>query len=416
MPGGVGKMTVIYKAGLIAVAATLLALPAVAAVPTTTSVVQGGFTAAISANGRFVVYVAGDRTFGGPVFVKDRVDGSVEQADVSSSGAGGNLESVWGAISANGRFVAFSSAASNLVARDRNGSMDVFVRDRWLGTTRRVSVSSGEREGNNDSGNVQTIAGGPVISATGRFVVFESEASNLAPGERNVFPFDNDVFVRDRRTGTTTRFSGGAAPFFRDPTISADGSHLTFVGGESAEQIVVRNRVTGASRVVSVSPAGRLGNDGSFDASLSGDGRVVVFSSFASNLVPGDTNGTADVFVWTRRSGEVRRVSLTSSGAQANGTSPSISADGRFVAFVSGSSNLVPGDTNGVADVFLHDRRTDTTQRIGVDPAEAEFTFDSETPRLSANGLFIAFAVETVPPDGLGGLGSWDTWVRGPLQ
>ncbi len=184
---------------------------------------------------------------------------------------------------------------------DTNDSLDVFVRDRELGTTRRVSVSSTGAQG--DSGGF-----GPAISSAGRYVAFSSHASNLVSGDTNAA---QDVFVRDRELGTTRR--------------------------------------------VSVSSTGAQGDSLSFDPAISSAGRYVAFSSDASNLVPGDTEGTVDVFVRDRDLGATRRVSVSSTGAQGNRISfePAISSAGRYVAFSSAASNLVPGDTNDSLDVFV---------------------------------------------------------------
>jgi Tol biopolymer transport system component len=286
------------------------------------------------------------------------------RVSVSSAGAEGNNWSYYPSISADGRFVAFSSDASNLVAGDGNGTSDVFVRDRATGKTRRVSVSSAGAEGNNASYD-------PSISADGRFVAFHSDASNLVAGDGNG---TSDVFVRDRATGKTRR--------------------------------------------VSVSSAGAEGNGDSYASSISADGRFVAFHSNASNLVAGDGNGTSDIFVHDRATGKTRRVSVSSAGAQGNGASynPSISADGRFVAFHSNASNLVAGDGNGTTDVFVHDRATGKTRRVSVSSAGAEGNGASYNPSISADGRFVAFessASNLVAGDGNG---TSDIFVRGPLR
>jgi Tol biopolymer transport system component len=229
--------------------------------------------------------------------------GTTERVSVGTGGTQANGFSIGPAISADGRFVAFESGATNLVPGDTNDAFGVFVRDRQAGQTTRVSVGVGGAAVRNESNN-------PAISADGRFVAFQSGASNLVPGDTNQ---TIDIFVRDRQAGRTTR--------------------------------------------VSVGSGGAQGNSGSFVPALSADGRFVAFGSEASNLVPGDTNGVADVFVRNRKLGTTRRVNVGPGGVQANGASflaeAAISAGGRFVAFESGASNLVPGDTNGVADVFI---------------------------------------------------------------
>src|SRR5947208_191132 len=244
--------------------------------------------------------VGGDTNGGRDVFVRERKTGKSTRVGVDSHGAQGNGDSEGPSISADGRFVAFYSLASNLVAGDTNGVRDVFVRDRKAGKTTRVSVNSHGAQTKRDS-IVRS------ISADGRFVTFDSTASNLVGGDTNGV---GDVFVRDRKTGKTTR-------------VSVD-SHGVQANGES------------------------------FAASISADGRFVAFLSSASNLVAGDGNAAGDGFVRDRKAGRTKRVSVASHGTQGNDTSfpPSISADGRFVAFTSLANNLVAGDTNGASDVF----------------------------------------------------------------
>ena len=159
-----------------------------------------------------------------------------------------------------------------------------------------------------------------------------------------------------------------------------------------------------ATTRVSVDSAGVEGNNGSWVPSISGDGRFVAFESYASNLVPGDTNLTVDVFVHDRQTGQTTRVSVDSAGVEGNGWSwpSSISGDGRFVAFESGASNLVPGDTNLTGDVFVHDRQTGQTTRVSVDSAGVEGNSVSQTHSISGDGRFVAFesaAYNLVPGD-----------------
>jgi len=292
-------------------------------------------------------------------FVHDRRTGATERVSVSSDGAQGNNLTFDSLISANGRFVAVASAASNLVPRDTSG-YDIFVHDRRTGETERVSLSSGGVQGNDRS-----FLGS--ISAHGRRVAFFSYASNLVGGDTNGA---TDVFLHDRGTGETERVSvssGGAQgagdSFY--PAISAHGGRfVSFVSFASnlvrsdtndSRDAFVYDRRTGETERVSVGSGGVQGNGSSFFASISARGRFVAFFSDASNLVEGDTNGTADVFLHDRRTGKTKRVSLSSNGAQANGGSggPSISANGRFLAFPSAASNLVEGDTNDDEDVFV---------------------------------------------------------------
>src|SRR6266496_306683 len=309
--------------------------------------------------------------------------------------------------SANGLVVAFDSAATNLVGGDTNGALDVFRRDRSSGRTERVSVSSKGREGNGGSA-------GPAVSDDGRFVAFDSSASNLVPGDTNG---RTDVFVRDRLTGVTTRASVAADGTQADnvsfgAAISADGRLVAFVSDASnlvaqpasGRQVYVEDRVTGGIERVSVSSAGEPAQGFTTPPAISGDGRVVAFAAGASNLVPDDTNGQLDVFAHDRVTATTERVSVDSAGAQAaDGSSflADLDGDGSVVAFASEASNLAAGDTNGVRDAFVHDRVTGVTERVSVDSAGGQGDGQSVGPGIrggsafgpsvSADGRLVAF-------------------------
>jgi Tol biopolymer transport system component len=306
------------------------------------------------------------------VFVRDQVMGTTERVSLSASGEQGNGDSVLPSISPDGRFVAFTSYASNLVPDDTNERGDVFVRDRTAGTTERVSLSSEGAEGHTEE---KFLPAGqfPSISADGRFIAFSSYAKDLIPGGTKFAP---NVYVRDRVMKTTELISvtDTGAPgnsSSQDPSISADGRFVAFQsyawdlvpGASNTEgQIYVRDRTRGITERVSLSSGGEQGNDSSHVPTLSSDGRFVAFSSDADNLVPDDRNGVEDVFVRDRTNGTTERVSLSATGREGNGTSYgifgglSISADGRCVAFVSRATNLVPGDTSKLDDIFVAER------------------------------------------------------------
>jgi Tol biopolymer transport system component len=265
----------------------------------------------ISANGRYVAFasdatnlVVGDTNGARDIFVRDRVMGTTERVSVDSIGTQGNGASYEPAIDNTGRYVVFSSDATNLVLNDTNGVRDVFIHDRVTGATERVSVHTNGLQGNNTSF-------APSISGDGRFVGFSSDASNLVALDFNGM---RDAFVRDRQTGVTTR--------------------------------------------VSVDSLGNEGNNASSLTAISSDGRYIGLVSDATNLVSNDTNGVTDVFVYDRLTGHTERISEDSSGVEGNGLSsrPGLSSDGRYVVFQSAASNLVAGDTNGATDVFLRDR------------------------------------------------------------
>ena len=322
---------------------------------------------------------------------------SIELISVGLDGKAAAGQSEDGVISASGRYVAFMSYASNLVAGDRNGKLDVFVRDRFSATTERVSVGTGGVEGNGESF-------GPDISEDGRFVAFSSSASNLVPGDTTPY---GDVFVRDRQTGTTERVSVGPGGVPSngnsfEPAISADGRFVAFgsdasnlVAGDTNNHIdiFVRDRQTGSTVRASVRTGGAQGNDWSLPATISADGRFVAFRSEASNLVAGDTNLAADVFVRDLKDGVTERVSVSTAGVQSelNCFDPAISADGRFVAFHSGASNLVAHDTNENSDVFVRDRVKDTTRRVSVAADGRQIDGGGGSAHISAQGRFVAF-------------------------
>ncbi|MCB2188664.1 MAG: hypothetical protein KQJ78_19775 [Deltaproteobacteria bacterium] len=245
---------------------------------------------------------------------------------------------------------------------------------------------------------------GPFFSAYGDYAAFSSNATNLVTGDTNgVF----DVFVRDRVSGATTRvsvdsagnqvnvdsFAGGVSGDGRYVTFDSAAANLVTGDTNGTSDIFVHDRQTGETTRVSVDSTGAEGNAGSLAPSLSADGRQVAFESSASNLVAGDSNASSDVFVHDRLTGQTTRVSVDSAGLQADGGSynTQISADGRFVAFESDATNLVAGDTNFLNDIFVHDRTTGQTTRVSVDSAGAQSNGASNHPAISGDGAFVAF-------------------------
>lgn len=326
---------------------------------------------------------------GGPSLISLAVDGG--EADGASFTP---------SISADGRYVAFASAASTLVAGDTNGTEDVFVYDRVARTNERVSVSSLGAEGNGASY-------GPAISADGRHVAFTSAASNLTPDDANG---ELDVFVRDLATQTTILVSVGPQGAMGDgpsvaPSISGDGLLVAFESdadtlvpedNNGTGDVFIRDLVTRVTRKLSVAGNAQQTESPSFGPDISADGSSVAFESFSSRLVPGDTNGALDVFVANVATGAIDRVSLATDGAQADerSYSPSISADGRIVAFSSFAGNLVSDDTNGLLDVFLRRRDQQTTTRLSVGPDGAQGDGLSFAPIVSADGALVVFSSE----------------------
>ena len=367
----------------------------------------GGYGASISADGRFVVFEGSDNLVPGSpngsqdVFVKDTQTGAITRVSTSSAGVEGNGGSSFPAISGDGRYVVFESWASNLVPGDNNGSNDIFRKDVLTGATIRISVSGSDVEADQSSYEAS-------ISADGQIISFLSHATNLVPNDTNAA---SDVFVRNIPAGTTTRASttsSGAetAGSHDDPSISPDGRYVAFdstsptlVAGDTngVEDIFVKDISTGTTTRASMSQAGAEGNGRSSDPAFSGDGRYVVFASAASNLLSGDTNGQTDVFRKDLQGGSVIRASLASDGSQTNAQSvyAGVSGDGRFVVFESDATNLVPGDTNAVTDVFVNDTYTGDTVRVSTDFAgvqgDAGADCWSHSP-ISADGRLVVFA------------------------
>jgi Tol biopolymer transport system component len=367
----------------------------------------GSFGASLSADGRFVAFdfygsnlVPGDTNGQSDCFVHDRETGETTRVSLDSAGGEGNGGSAGARISADGRFVAFVSTASNLVSGDTNGFTDCFVHDRETGETTRVSVDSAGAEGNSPSFQ-------PTLSADGRFVAFMSEATDLVAADTNGA---RDVFLHDRVTGETIRVSvdsqGGQANQDNTfPSISTDGRFVAFsslssnlVPGDTNDvyDVFVHDRVTAATSRMSLDSAGGQGNGGSFESSVSADGRFVAFSSLATDLVESDTNGVSDVFMRDGATGVTSRVSESTAGGQANGASsgsglPSMSPDGRFILFVSDASSLAPADTNAAEDVFVHDQVSHVTTLVSVSSAGAVGNSLCLNGSISADGQLVAF-------------------------
>jgi Tol biopolymer transport system component len=264
------------------------------------------------------------------------------------------------AISADGRFIAFASDATDLVAGDTNGVADIFILDRDDGSITRVEGDFGEPDGTSNF---------PRLSADGRWVVYASQATNLVPDDTNAV---TDIFLFDRDGGATRRvsvdfFGNQANGHSRSPAISADGGTVAFVSAatnlldeelDGAEQVYVHEVQVSETFVVSVSSSGQPSTGDCFLPDLSADGSIVAFKSAGSNLVEADTNGVPDVFVHDRDDGQTTRISVDDFGNESNDLSggPAISDDGRYVAFVSFSSTFDPQDGNGASDVFVVDR------------------------------------------------------------
>ncbi len=293
--------------------------------------------------------LSGAQTLTNPSFQVTRVS-------VASDGTQGNDDSgVFGSyISGNGRYVVFGSLATNLVANDTNNQGDVFAYDMFTGHTERVSVSSATDQGNGFSGN------GAAITKDGRYIAFSSQATNLVSNDTNGH---QDIFVRDTQTGTTQIASvasdgtqGNGDSGYSTVAISDDGRYVAFYSIASnlvandtnnKDDVFVHDMQTGATRRVSVSSAGTQGNDHSFIDSISSDGKYVLFDSMATNLDSRAPNG--GLFLYNMQTAQIDWA--------ASGAGGTISDDDRYIAFYSVANSLVPGDTNGVGDVFVYDRQ-----------------------------------------------------------
>jgi Tol biopolymer transport system component len=393
----------------------------------------------LSADGRFVAFTSrGSNLVTTPdtnqlldVFVRDLLSGKTVLASVNHAGtSSGNGESLYPSLSANGRFVAFTSRASDLVANDTNGTTDLFVQDLNTGTTRLVgvNVNTGARES-------------AVFSADGRFIAFTS-GSNVfvhdlpagvttslgmpstdpamsADGRIVAFLSGGSVFVQDLQMGTTALVSGnrfgtgnGNGPS-QGPLISANGRFVLFVSlandlvlndTNAAPDVFVRDLQTGVTALVSANLTGTgSGNAASgffrpgigsieppvWVPTISADGRFVAFMSAASDLVTNDTNGTLDLFVRDLQTQTTTRVA----GAGSSNLSRSLSADGHFLVFVSGASDLVAGDNNGQSDIFVRDLQAGITSLISVNRTGTNGgnSFSLESFGISADGRVVAF-------------------------
>jgi len=395
--------------------------------------------------------VAGDTNAVADVFVYDAATAQTTRVSVGPGGVQANGASIASSLSGDGRYVAFDSAATNLIADDTNAKSDVFLYDRSTTTVERISVTSSGGQASADSFS-------PDITPDGRFVAFLSYADFDSGGSATG---QVSVYLRDRQLGTTTLVASNHS---LSPSVSDDGRYVAFstdspiVPGDTNGQsdVFVRDMATGVTTRVSVASDGTQANSASERGAISGDGRYVAFESYASNLVAGDTNGSIDVFLHDMMTGTTSRVSVSSSGAQGDNNStprdhdgagrfisrggrfvafrssatnfggPSgalyardtqlgtttvlsaatdgtegtglngvVSANGRYFAFESSSSTLVPGDTNAVRDVFLRDTQlvfgdygSDKAYALALDPNGAY----SPDPVNLATGNFVAHA------------------------
>ncbi len=325
-----------------------------------------------------------------------------ERVTQAAGQSAGNRPSSTPSVDGSGRFVVYSSAATNLVPVDPNGAIrDVFIADRLFGEHRILSlgVSGGAADGPSTE---------PAISGDGQRVAFTSAATNLVPGDTNGV---TDVFVRDQSgavvmASVTPTGQPGNRPSSR-PDLSADGRFLVFESEASDlveadsnghSDVFVRDLLTSTTRRASVSSANAQGNARSGAPAISGNGRVVSFESSANNLVRRDRNRRPDVFVRDLHAGRTAIVSISSSGKQQNDAVPApfhmvsdLDETGRRVVFESDATNLVSADANESTDVFLRDRKTRTTRIVSASSTNVQGNNDTISPRITPSGRFVAF-------------------------
>jgi Tol biopolymer transport system component len=357
--------------------------------------------------------VPGDTNRVRDVFIYDRTNGTPERVSQGTGGKQPDGDSQRPTLSTDGRFVAFWSAADNLVDNDTNQVTDCFLHDRESHTTVRVDVGPADLQANGECAR-------PVVSGDGKLVAFESAASNLEKpsvlGKSTDTNKTRDVFVRDLIANTTTRVnvtSEGkqATGDSVRPSISASGRLVAFQSEAALQSddtnkktdVYLHDLETNETTRVSIGPGGAEGNAGSFSPSLSADGALLSYWSNASNFVPGDSNKAGDVFIFNRGDGSTTRISVgpDDEGGDGMSSDPSMSPDGRHVAFWSGATNLVPDDTNGKRDIFLYDRDTDTLARVSVADDGTQGDGDSFSPNIGSGGGLVAFdsAAKTLVAD-----------------
>ncbi|PWI15361.1 hypothetical protein DI272_15200 [Streptomyces sp. Act143] len=359
----------------------------------------------LSADGRYVAFVSaatdlvpGDTDGVADAFVHDLRTGRTERVGV------GPATDV--ALSGDGRRVVVATAAA-LTKDDDNGLDDIYLVDRRTHRTERIS------HGHPDAPPRHLLNYSPAISADGRVVAYTTSAPDAAPGDTNG---RDDVIVHDRRTGRDELVQYRTDGTLGDAdslgaALSADGRYVAFESADRldpaydythARNVYVRDRVTGTTEQVS-RPAKYVYKEGSFDSSLSAGARVFAFASHVRSLVPDDTNRVTDVFAFDRELQATVRVSTAADGTQGDGASSGacVSGDGRRVAFVSAATNLVPDDTNGVADVFVKDLRTGAIERVATaaDGTQADGPATGGTALSGRRVAYSSEATNLVPDD-----------------
>jgi Tol biopolymer transport system component len=388
------------------------------------------FNFSVSTNGSYVAFaseadnlVSGDTNSLRDIFRCDLVHGTNVLVSVATNGASADGISSEAAISGDGRYVVFTSAADNLVAGDSNGARDVFVRDLVAGTTALVSVNSaGTGPGNGASYS-------PQISADGRYVFFHSLAQNLT------FPpsgYEN-LFVRDLQRSTNYALTFTTSSIYTTPVgaMTPDGRFIAYCTDKTSFNLCVWSTLS-TTLVYSNTPGGQVdlavspnGNRIAYRLTASGALFVIdrvtatTWSIGAANSVHSHFSGDGRFLVYAAPSSKTNQVYLydlqystnylvshaynSTAGAYGVSDWPEISSDGRFVAYRSAAPNIVPGDTNGVPDIFLYDRLNATTTLMSVNQyGTAAGSGRSGQPVLSGDGrmlVFLSWASDMVAQD-----------------
>jgi Tol biopolymer transport system component len=361
--------------------------------------------AVLSANGRYLAFqseannlIENDTNGHTDIFIYDRITQICQRVSVSSQQAPANFVSYFPTVSGDGQWIAFQSDAFNLVANDSNSTTDIFLHQRDFARTIMISINSQGEQGNSTSSE-------PSISADGRYIAFHSYASNLVANDTNK---KSDIFVYERETGTLSRVSVRSkgeqvnGPSFgaainengRFIAFSSDANDLVDNDNNEVIDVFVHDRAMLETVRVSVNSEGEAGNDASYYASISADGRMVAFQSRATNLVAGDSNEVEDIFVHNLETGETQRVSVNDKGiaGEAASFAPQISGNGRFVVFNSNADNLVADDDNQGTDVFVYDLAEKNIRRLTLNsqndrnPRAALYA-----PSISYDGRWAAF-------------------------
>ncbi len=405
-------------------------------VSTSTSGGQGNKESAVlsfrgphpSTGGRFVTFfskasnlVANDTNNAFDVFVKDTLTGVLDRVSVATGGGEADAESRDPRISPDGRWVIFGSFSRTIIVPHNSSTQDIFLHDRTLATTQILSVPTVGGQANQNCFHAD-------ISDDGTKVVFASTATNLVPGDSNLL---GDIFLVDVANVAVSRISkshtgGETDAECRYPDLSGDGSVCVFdstatnlvpLDTNGASDIFLYDFATSTIELVSLSTTGGQGQGHSIRPCISRDGRFIAFQSPAPDLVIGDTNLETDIFVRDRLNGTLTRASNAHDGSEGLGQSDdvSISADGRFLVFSSSAPNLVPGDTNVVHDVFRRDLLLGTIERISEPAPSGQGNNFSRIGTISPDGSCVGFASTAsnlVPADTNG---KFDAFLRTPL-